>query len=525
MACLGGRAELSLLQTATGEPAGVVGQQLAPALDEGVLVVEPGPQEAVRFRHDRIREAILGGLDTAAAARAAAGDGAAAGRVPELFAVAAEQYLPVVDAVSDPAERRAGGASCCVAPPTRRRLIGDYALVHALLAAALRLVEPGETATLDRGAHRPPRRPVQPGAPGGGGRGVPRDRAAVPHRDRARRRDVRAGEQPDPPEAIRRGDRPGRRSRCASCGIAVPAGRPARPPSSTASSSTCTGGWTAPTADDLARPEITDPTLLAATRLINAILPAAYFVADHAMFAWLSLEALRIWLEHGPGPTLRRPGQHRRLPRRGASAATTPPGTGRCGGSWRWARPAATSPAPRRRATCSPASVCWFEPIENGVHAAQRAREGLIAGGDLANAGYTYYADGAVPAGLRADAGRLRRRGGGGAGLRAADRQRADRPVARQLPVAGRGAARRNAPAQQTRRGPADRYADNPLALLLRAPHPGDRRRRLRRSGRPGPAHRGGDAAAAGRPRASTRPPWPTCCAGWPSPGRPAPPR
>ena len=35
---------------------------------------------------------------------------------------------------------------------------------------------------------------------------------------------------------------------------------------------------------------------------------------------------------------------------------------------------------------------CWGEPIENSVHAGQRAREGLIAGGDLANAGYTYFA-------------------------------------------------------------------------------------------------------------------------------------
>ena len=33
-------------------------------------------------------------------------------------------------------------------------------------------------------------------------------------------------------------------------------------------------------------------------------------------------------------------------------AATTPPGTGRRGGSWRWAKPAAMSPAPRRCA-CS----------------------------------------------------------------------------------------------------------------------------------------------------------------------------
>ena len=35
---------------------------------------------------------------------------------------------------------------------------------------------------------------------------------------------------------------------------------------------------------------------------------------------------------------------------------------------------------------------CWAEPIENSVDTGQRAREGLIAGGDLANAGYTYYA-------------------------------------------------------------------------------------------------------------------------------------
>ena len=110
-------------------------------------MAEPGAHQAVRFRHDRIREAVLGGLDPRrrrtlqlAMARRLAG-------VPELFAVAAEQYLPVVDAVDDAAERRqvvgllrraAGQAA----------LTGDYALVNALLAAALRLIDPGETATL-----------------------------------------------------------------------------------------------------------------------------------------------------------------------------------------------------------------------------------------------------------------------------------------------------------------------------------------------------------------------------------------
>ena len=147
MACLGGRAEVSVLQVAAGEPADVVEQRLAPALDEGLLVAEPGAHPAVRFRHDRAREAMLGGLDPQRqqALRLAMARRLAA--VPELFAAAAEQYLPVAGAVDDAAERRqvvgllrraAGQAA----------LIGDYALVNALLAAALPLIGPGEEATL-----------------------------------------------------------------------------------------------------------------------------------------------------------------------------------------------------------------------------------------------------------------------------------------------------------------------------------------------------------------------------------------
>ena len=64
-----------------------------------------------------------------------------------MFAAAAEQYLEVADEVNDVAERH------MVADLLRRAvlqttLIGDYSLVDALLAAALRLIDPGETATL-----------------------------------------------------------------------------------------------------------------------------------------------------------------------------------------------------------------------------------------------------------------------------------------------------------------------------------------------------------------------------------------
>ena len=63
------------------------------------------------------------------------------------FAVAAEQYLPVVDEVDDPTERRRVVALLRQAAD-QARLIGDYALVNALLTAALRLVDPADGAAV-----------------------------------------------------------------------------------------------------------------------------------------------------------------------------------------------------------------------------------------------------------------------------------------------------------------------------------------------------------------------------------------
>ena len=144
-------------------------------------------------------------------------------------------------------------------------------------------------------------------------------------------------------------------------------------------------------AGDLARPDLTDPTLLAASGLINATSPAAYLAGDPATVAWLGLEALRICLEHGPAPALVGPAVHT------AFGAVVLRGDYAAGyraarrilalGEARGYEPG-TSQA---RMLCAVLS-CWAEPIENSVHAGQRAREGLIAGGDLANAGYTYYA-------------------------------------------------------------------------------------------------------------------------------------
>jgi predicted ATPase/signal transduction histidine kinase len=388
MACLGGRAEVSVLQVALGGPAGAVDQALAPALEEGLLVMEPGVHPAVRFRHDRAREAVLGGLgperqqtlQLAVARRLAA--------VPELFAAAAEQYLAVADAVDDAVERRqvvgllrraAGQAA----------LIGDYALVNELLGAALRLVDPGETALLvevHTGRHGAlyglgrleegdteyqTIRGLDPAAPDLA------DATAVQVRSLTNRTRFAA--------AIALGIESLRE-----LGAAVPAADQLRSEIDRHLDDLYQRLDRTDTAAELRRTDISDPGLLAEGRLLTALMPASYFSGDHATFAWLALEALRIWIEHGPGPTLVGPASYV------ATAAVSMRGD--YVRAYQAARRIlALAEAHRYEPATSEARVefsifaCWCEPIETGVHESRRAREGLIAGGNLSYAGYTYY--------------------------------------------------------------------------------------------------------------------------------------
>jgi signal transduction histidine kinase len=387
MACLGGRAQLSLLQTATGESASGLDQTLGPAFVDSLLVAETGVRDAVRFRHDRIREVVLDGLgpqrrhalQLSIARRLAA--------VPEYFADAAEQYLPVIEAIEDRTERRQVAALLRRAA-NQARLIGDHALVNALLTGALRLLDPAETAAMIEvrtGRHaalfslgRLEEADEEYRMIAGLTR-TARDRpeaTAVQVRSLSHRTQFAA--------AIEFGLESLRE-----CDINVPAA----------------GGFsdglddkfarlhrwldgTAPE-DDLARRELSDPVLLAASRLIDAVLPVGYFVADGPMITWLAMEAVRIWIEHGPSHILI------------GSVAHAAYQTGPQGGDFLTAYRAlqrivalgeareyepGTSQARYMAATITG----WFEPIENGVRMAHHARDGLIAGGELAYVGYTY---------------------------------------------------------------------------------------------------------------------------------------
>ena len=387
MACLGGRAERRMLQVATGTPEEAVDRALTPVIEDGVLVLEPGQHEAVRFRHDRIREAVLNGvhgerrrvLHLAMARRLAS--------VPELFAVAAEQYLPVVETVDDHRERRQV-VSLLRRAADQATLTGDYGRVNSLLTAALQLIGADDQRTLvevHTGRHSAlfnlgrldeaddEYRTIIGLAPGASSHAATAVQVrSLTHRNRFA-------------EAIGLGLRSLRDG-----GVTVPAEERLIGEIDDGFESVYRWLQEGEAADDLARPDITDPALIAAGQLIIAMLPAVYFTSDYKLLGWLSLEALRVWINDGPGRTLVGPAcrfAHAAMELRGDYAA-----------GYRVLRrllavSEARGYAPETSHALHVVNACarfWFEPIENNIRAARQAREGLIAGGDLHTAGFSF---------------------------------------------------------------------------------------------------------------------------------------
>ncbi len=385
MACLGGRAELSVLAAATGESVNVVEQLLAPALEEGVLVAETGVHDGVRFRHDRIREAILAELDAGRRRSLQLGLARRLSAVPELFAVAAEQYLPVIDAVTE--AERSQVVSLLRRAAEQASLFGGYGQIHSLLTGALRVADARDTATqIELHTARLSAlfclgRLEEADADY---RVIDRLSTSVLQRVDATCVQVRSlTNRKLYTEAIELAV-----DALRELGVSVPA--PDRLPGLLERYFEYLYRWLDHTdvADDLARPDITDPTLLAVTCLFSAVFPTATFAGDTFLQAWLSLEALQIWLDHGAARGVVGPASY--------SAATAIAVRDDYGAAYRASHRIVTIAAARgyepetslARFVLSYFS-CWFEPLESSVQQAKRAREGLIKGGDLATAGYT----------------------------------------------------------------------------------------------------------------------------------------
>jgi diguanylate cyclase (GGDEF)-like protein len=388
MACLAGRVEVRVLETATALPAADVEQRLAPALDEGLLVLESGPEDAVRFRHDRVQESILHGLGSRRAGALRLRLARRLGKRPEFFAVSAELYLPIADAVVDPDER-GRVADLLSRAAEQAKLLSNYPLVERLLAAATNFADPADAATLVRlhtGRHLALYSLGRLDEADDVYDTIDRLSANPVERTEATLVQVSSlTNQGRSAHAIALGVELLRK-----LGLAVPPKD--RLDEEVERRLESLYRWVDETtiADDLAHAEITDPALHAIGALMNRLMPPAFFI-DQSMMNWLSLEALRMWAEHGPGPTLVGPAGH-------IAFVTTPLrqdyGTGYrlmrrilAVGEARGYEPQ-TSQA---RFLFALGSNQWFEPIERDMMQALRAREGLINGGDLQNACWTYY--------------------------------------------------------------------------------------------------------------------------------------
>ncbi|ONH23207.1 serine/threonine protein kinase [Pseudofrankia asymbiotica] len=387
-ACLAGRVELGLLEAATGLPEDEIERRLAPAFADGLMVFEPDDRWPVRFRHDRVRESVLSGL-TASARRAARLRLARrlADR-PEFFAVAAEQYLSVADAVHAPAERR------LMARLFRRaaqdaKVPGNYLQAERFLTAAVALVDPADTDQLI--AVRTERhaalyglgrleeadeeyrticqlctRPTQ-GTPAtvqqvtsltNLNRGEEAVRLGVDH---LRRLGVPVPERDDLEAEIDRGLDAAYR-------------------------------WMDETSatDDLRRPGLSESWQIWAVRLVNRLMPAAFF-CDQRMMAWLSVRALDMWIDYGPDPDLFDPVSHiafvairrRQDYHSGYRMMLRILAAGRARGY--------EPDISEARFLYLVSTGHWFDTLESNVRDGRGALEGLIQGGSLHNACWCHY--------------------------------------------------------------------------------------------------------------------------------------
>ena len=143
-------------------------------------------------------------------------------------------------------------------------------------------------------------------------------------------------------------------------------------------------------ADDLARPDITDPNLLAVTYLLNAAFPPAHWAGDAFTRAWLSLQAVRILLDHGTARGVLFPASY--------STVCAIALRDDYDAAYRVARRILTlgeargyEPETSQARFVFARFSCWFEPLEVSAQQARLAHEALAKCGDMATAGYAIH--------------------------------------------------------------------------------------------------------------------------------------
>jgi len=398
MACLGGEVAIALVEAASGLPSSVIEQGLIPALEDGLLVLEGASERGdfdrsgdVRFRHDRVRQAAYGTLDDQSRSDLHFAIAQRLAEHPDFRPEAAEQYLAAISLVTGPADRVRVAALFADAA-ARARLATSYEAAERFLAAAICLLDAPDVAAdrhlivqLETAWH-----------------------AALYCLARYEQADdafaAIQSKCSDPRElAEATGNQissltnRGRSQDALNLGLHLLSGLGLHPPSidgnvfDREAAIDAFYEWlpTANVEDDCARPEMSDPTMVVASRLIARLMPAA-FNADPVTMHWLILDSRRLWAEYGPCRSL--------LTSFGRIAFVAVGMRDDYQTAYKIQNYALTVGEARRwepetsllRGSFALFGRHWSEPLESCLAQVHQAREGLLRGGELQYAAITY---------------------------------------------------------------------------------------------------------------------------------------
>jgi signal transduction histidine kinase len=378
--------ECALLAVAAAIDRQSLADRLRAAMEEGLLVAEPGAHESVRFRHDRVQQAMLGAMGHERLAQLQLAVARRLAREPTADVEAAQLYLACVNQLTDCDERPRAARlfyklACDLAAGA------NHALAERYLAAAGALL-----ATIGDPADAQLRGEIEV-----------RHHAALYSLGRLQESDVLyasiEARITDPMELVEpvclqmRGlDMRGRMEDSVHLGMRLLTRLGVEVPPDYVAPDTdrqldSLVAWVDKDSlvEHSARPQLRDARLLAVARLLGRAVRSAVRGELQAA-AWLLLQCWHLWAEHGPCPEVVACMGHmsdvligRRQNFRGAYAVARHAVTvGKALGY-----EPQTSQARFLFAVCA---GHWLEPMESMMGHAARAHEAVRAGGDMADA-------------------------------------------------------------------------------------------------------------------------------------------
>jgi diguanylate cyclase (GGDEF)-like protein len=344
----------------------------------------------VRFRHDRVQQAAHDAVDARAQGALRLDIARRLARIPAFQAEAAEQYLAIVDLVRNPDEQKLAGA-LFEASALAAGELSNHATAERYLKAAIGLLN---ISGISSDQEAPVRLQIaRHSALYSLGRLDEADevyrsidgRSADPLKlvDAACVQVCSLTNRLRPQEAISLGF-----TVLSQLGFAVPSNDVHAQLSQRVDAMR---DWIAgvSVAEDLGRPEITDPVALAASQLISQLTSPAFF-CDHQALHWLVTEGHRLWAEHGPCAPL--------VPTIAHACHTTIELRKDYATGVRIMRHVlAVSEARSYQLETGHARFLyavigghWFGPLEDDIQQARLAREELVRGGNLQHACFAF---------------------------------------------------------------------------------------------------------------------------------------